>query len=855
MNWLTRLRRRPRLDQDLDEEIAFHKAMRAGDHDAPAFGSEVRIKECIRDMWTFAWAEQALQDTTYAVRGLRRNPAFAATSILSLAIGLGASVAIFSVADNLMLRPMPYREPDRLMMIWEAPLADKTMQNKISPANFLDWKAQSTSFESMAPFREATSVLNTGDRPQEVEKQLVSAELLPMLGVSPIRGRLFTAEEDKPGGNPVILISHRLWQQRFGGAESVLGSKVELNATMRTVVGVLPPGFYFRNREVDIWEPLNLDAARDWRRTAGRFMLCVGRLKAGVTRDQAQGEMEGIARRLEDQYHGMLNTAWTVNVESLRDSLVREVKTSLWVLLGAVGFLLVVACANVGNLLLARLTARRREMTLRFSLGAGRWRAVRQLLTESAVLGVLGGFLGLLFARGAVMGLVALAPTALTRTAAVAVDTRIIFFGLALSLLTSFMFGLAPAMMGSRLALADRSNIGGGVRFRGALVAAEMALSIVLLVGAGLLFRTLVGLQSVESGLHPANVLTFRVSVPAARYREGPSRTQFFERALGRIGQLPGVTSASAINYLPFNGDAAGTRVDIEGRPDPKPGQDLSAMVRTVMPGYFASIGIPLRRGRDFTTLDNTASAPHRFVVNETFVRRYMPGEEPLEHSIKVWMDDVNPYGQIIGVVGDVKEGTLDKEPAPTVYYNLAHLSYTSMTFVVRTSGGADQAVEPARRVISDLDAAVPIASVRTMEEILGETYARQRFSAALLIAFSAVALLLAAIGIYGVLTFSVTERTREIGVRLALGAEPRRIVGGIIGQGAKLILLGCLGGLVGALALTRFLKSMLYGVSPNDSSTFVVVFALLGGVGLLAAYLPARRASRLDPTVALRNE
>ena len=801
------------------------------------------------------------QDVRYAWRGLRRNPGFAATAILSLVLGIGASVAIFTVTDSLMLRPLPYRDAGRLALVWEKNTRrPQNDHNVVSPANYLDWKKQNDVFESMAAFSTVRSVLADGAHVEELEKQVVSAELLPMLGVQPLRGRLFTAQDDLPGAENVELISYRLWQSRFGGDEHVVGRKVQINATPATIIGVMPPGFFFLSRETDLWETLNLNPAQDYRQTQGRWMMSIGRMKPGVNRDQAQAHMAAVAGRLEAAYP-KFDTNWTVNVEPLRDAMVREVKTSLLVLLGAVGLLLAVACANVANLLLARYTSRRREMAVRVSLGAARGRVMRQLLTESVLLGAVAGLAGMAAAKWAVNGLLALAPRDLTRGSEVAVDVRVLLFALTLSVLTGVLFGLAPALVTSRGGLIrglrddSRSSIGGGGRLRAWFVGAEVAFSVILLVGGTLLFRSFVGLQAVNPGLDPSKVLTFRVSIPAARYPELPRRTQFFARAIEQIGQLPGVRSASAVSYLPFNGMAAGTGVEIAGRPKPKPGEGLVATIRTVMPGYFRTMGIPLLSGRDFTAADNDGATPYRFVVNEAFVRRFLRGERPLGARISAEMDRENPFGEIIGVVGDVKEGSLDKEPTPTVYYIHAHLNYTAMVFVVRSDSNPLSLADPVRRIIRGLDSTQPVAQVRTMEEIVAETFSRQRFSALLLSGFSMISLLLAAIGIYGVLAYSVTERTREIGVRVALGAQPGRIVTMVVGTGARLVVGGTVVGVAGALALSGLLKGLLFGIQPTDATTFIAAPLALVGVALLAAYVPARRAARLEPMKALRSE
>jgi putative ABC transport system permease protein len=825
------------------------------------FGSVEGAKEAVRDRWTVGFLESTRSDVVYAIRGLRRNPGFAATAILSLALGTGAGIAIFTVADNLLLRPLPYQDPDRLVMVWEhrSP-GGRSLHNVISPANYRDWQARNHVFDGMAAVAEGRTVLQDGGRVEELGVQYVTHEMLPLLHAQPLRGRLFTREEDLPNSPDVAIISYRLWQSWFGGEDSAVGRKVQMSGRPATVIGVMPPGFYFRNREIDLWGTIGLDPARDYRKSGGRYLTCVARMKRGVSVAAAQKDMTGIARQIEAE-NPVFDKNWTVTIESLRDSMVREVKTSMYVLLGAVGLLLAVSCANVANLLLARQTARRREMAVRAAIGAGRWRVIRQLATESLVLGAAGGLLGLGLARAAVMGLVALAPRDLARTAAIAVDVRIVLFALGLSLATGLVFGLAPALavwradVLSGLRDGSRSNVGGHGRMRSALVAAEVALSLLLLTGAGLLFRTMVGLQRVAPGLDASHVLTLRVSLPRARYREPARRIHFFESALEGMRSLPRVRSASAIDYLPFRGLAAGTSVEIAGRPPAKPGEEMVATIRTVMPGYFQAMGIPLRKGRDFTPADNTLAAPGRFIVSETFVRRYLAGQDPLRNSISAAMLDKNPFGQIVGVVGDVKEGSVDKDPEPTVYYNEAHMQSTSMVFVVRAAGDPLALAEPLRRVIQQIDPAQPAAEIEPMETIVGETFARQRFSAILLLGFSLVALLLAAVGIYGVLAYSVTERTREIGVRMALGANPGSVIGMVLASGARVVLAGMAAGLASAFLLTGVLKSMLFGVGAHDTATFVATPLALAAVAMAAAYIPARRASHVAPAEALRGD
>ena len=823
------------------------------------FGGMETAKESMRETSRLIWIETIWQDLRYSLRGLRLNPGFAATAVLSLALGIGASVAIYTVGDNLLLRPLPYPGSSELAMVWENNLRNNNVHNVVSPGNYFDWKKQNSVFENIGGFVDFHVVLGDGKRSEEVDAQAVSSEVLPLLRVQPVRGRVFTYGEDAADAHAAI-ISYRLWQNWFGGDESALGRQIQVNARPFTIIGVLPPDFYFHTRSSDVWLTLGLNFSSDLRKKQGRWLLSVARLKPGVSFTQAQAEMTGIGKRLEIAYPEF-DKNWGINVEPLRDSLIGQVKPSLLALLGAVTLLLAVACANVANLLLARYTARRREMAVRGALGAARLRLLRQLLTESLVLGLVGGGLGIGLAGLAVSGLVALAPRELTRSVQVTFDLRILAIAVILSALTSVIFGLAPALIASRgnlsRALHEESHqgTGGGVRLRSWLVAGEVACSVILLAGAGLMFRTVIGLQAVDPGLNAGQVLTFRVTLPNARYKDPGKKVEFFAQAAGQLSRLPGVRSASGVSYLPFNGLAAGTNIDIAGRPPARPGEDLDATIRTVLPGYFQTAGIPLKQGRDFTAADNVIDSPYHFIINEAFARKYLQGEEPIGKSISVWMDLKNPFGDIIGVVGDVKEGSLDHEPLPTVYYIHSHLTYGEMVFVLRTEQEPLSVTEAARKVIHGLDRELPVSDVRPMTTVMRQTFARQQFSAVLLGGFSLASLLLAAIGIYGVLSYSVTQRTREIGVRVALGAEPRSIIRLIIASGARMVITGALIGIALAMALSGLIKSLLYGIGPRDPLTFVVAPAALIAVALMAAYVPARRAARVSPMEALRAE
>ncbi|HTS61930.1 MAG TPA: ABC transporter permease [Candidatus Acidoferrales bacterium] len=861
-------------ERGLQEEFAAHFQMhvednlRAGMSQAEArreaalkFGSVESAKESVRGQWTVAWLESARQDLVYAARGFRRNPVFAIAATLSVTLGIAASVAIFTVADGVLLRPLPYRDPGHLVMVWETNPHLGAAHNIISPGNLLDWREQNHVFEELDFFGSGRQVLSDGQRAEEFASQYVAPGLLSMLGVKPWRGRLFTSGKPLGQRPDEVLISYRLWQTWFGGDEGILGRKIRLSDEPVTVIGVLPPDFYFRTRETDLWTAFDLVPGRNYRASDGRFLLSVGRLKPGISLTHAQGEMSAIARGLEI-VDPVFNKGWGVNLEPLRDSLVREVKQPLLVLLGAALFVLAVACANVANLLLARHRSRRREMAVRAAIGAGWWRIARQLLTESLLLGLSGGTAGVLLANWLVTALMSLAPRDLAHNASVALDLRVLSFAVALSLIATVTFGVVPSWIAARrdalrgLREDGRGAIGGHDRTRRCLVASEVAFAVMLLAGAGLMLRSLSGLLAVDPGLNPSGVLTARVTLPRTLYREYDSRVQFFARTLDSVRALPGVRSAGAIDFLPFHGLAAATGVTVAGRPPARPGENLVTIVRTVTPDYFRSMGIPLKSGREFLASDGAPESPCRFIVNESFARQYLAGDRVIGNSISVDMTDKNPYGEIIGVAGDVREGSVDRQPAPTVYYPHGRfMPRSEMNLVVRAAANPMTLAEPLRRVIRQIDHAQPVADFAPMQDIVAETFSRQKFCAFLLSGFSLVALLLAAVGIYGVLAYSVTERTREFGVRIALGAEPSRILSLVLAGGVRLVLAGTVAGIAGAFVLARLLGALLFGIGTHDPATFAAVPMLLAAVGLVAAWVPARRASRLRAVEALRTD
>ena len=804
--------------------------------------------------------ETFLQDLRYALRNLVRQPGFAATAILTLALGIGATTAIFSVVNAVVLRPLPYREPDAIVAV--RTLWTKTGLNSatVSAPDFHDWKAQNRSFDALAYYSGGEAPVMADGNPDYATTYIVTPGFFDALGVGPRAGRLFTPEEEKAGGPLAAVITDAYWRRQFGARADAIGSTLKLGDQFFTIVGVLPPGLRFPAR-ADVYAPAAFTTETASR--SGHNYQVIGRLKAGVSLEQAQGEMSAIASRLADQYP-LSNAGKSVLVMPLKDLLVRDTRATLYVLLAAVSFVLLIACANVANLLLARSTARSREMVVRAAVGAGRGRLVRQLLTEGLVLALVSAAIGAALARGGVIALLALAPTDLPRLDEIQVDTTALGFALLISLLASVIFGLAPALHISRVRLAEGLRQGGkgsalGARSglaRNAFVVAEIALAVVLVVAAGLLGRSLVALAQVDMGFSPERVLVLRTSFPVNRDEDAPRAVAFYRDALRDVRAVPGVDAASGVLSIPTSVRSNGSYW-LEGGPGPdQTGVNApEAVLNVVTPDYFRTMRIPVKRGRDFAENDR-ADAPFVAIVSEALVRESFGGRDPIGHRIQCGLDSL-AFMTIVGVVGDVRTYGPARPPQPEIYmpFEQHPLPSTVLTIMARTAAPDPLALtETLRRVIHARNPEVPMKA-STMERTLLDASAAPRFRTFLLVVFAAVALLLAVAGVYGVMAYTVSQRVPEIGVRVALGASPADIMRMIVGQGARLAAVGLGVGLVLALAASRLLQGLLFGVTARDPLILAAVTALVTSAALAACYIPGRRALRVEPTVALRAE
>jgi putative ABC transport system permease protein len=809
--------------------------------------------------------ETLLKDIRYGIRGLLKRPGFTVIALITLALGIGANTAIFSVVNAVLLRPLPFQKPEELVIVWEDATFAGFPHNTPAPANYVDWKTQNQSFVDMAASHEDSFNLTGDGEPERVSAYSVTANFFPLLGVQPLLGRSFLQEEDRPGSHKVVILSYSLWQSRYGGDRNILNREILLNGEKHSVVGVMPASFQFFERDVRLWVPIALDE-EGWANRGGHYLAVVARLKPGVPVAQAQADMNAIMRRIAVDHPGeTMEGKLGALVLPMRDEFVGDARNSLIVLLVAVAFVLLIACANVAGLLLARAVGRRKEIALRMALGAGRTRVIRQLLTESLLLAIAAGVLGSLLAYARFTFLQGLIPEQMALAASLKLDVRILMFTIAISIVTGIVFGLVPALQSANFDLNDALKQSSGRvtstgRLRSAMIVFEVALSIVLLVGAGLLIQTLFQLFRQYSILEPEKVLTMRTILPREKYKEAPQRNQYFQQVLQRIEHLPGVVAAGYSTSIPLMWKGGTSGFYPEGLKAPVPGMAYDANHRQVTAHYLKAMNIPLRQGRYFESSDNAQSLPVA-IINETMARQYWPGENALGRRFKIG-DPEEPgkqWKEIVGIVADIRQMGIDEPVKAEMYFPNEQVTdwpgYTPRDLAIRTNGDPSNLAGAVRQIIREIDPDQPVSNVATMAEVLGTEAAQRRMGMIMLAGFAALALLLASLGIYGVLAYFVTQHTNEIGVRQALGATPRDILLLVLRKGMGLTLTGVAIGLAAAFALTRLMSSLLFGVTAADPLTFATVPLLLVVVALLACYIPARRATKVDPLVALRYE
>ena len=803
-----------------------------------------------------------LQDLRYGFRTLIKKPGFVLVAVVTLALGIGGSTAIFSVVNAALIKGLPYRSSDQLYHLWERTPQKEFNKREFSYPDYQDYQ-QNSVFDGLAAYSGAGAILSGSGEPESVPAVRASANFLNVLGVDPIVGRTFQPDEDKPGGPKVTILTYGLWQRRFGGDASIVGRAITINGESYTVIGVLPASFQFALRPADLWLPYQPTPNQLSRRFMHGTNL-IGRLKSGVTADQAQSELSVIAGRIEQQFKES-HAGTVATLVPLQEEVVGTVRPILMVLLAAVGFVLLIACANVASLLLTRSLARAKEVAIRSALGASRWRVIRQLLTESVVLSVIGGAAGLLIAYWGTPSLVTALPqsqlNAMPFLKSLHIDARILAFSFVLSLLTGIFFGLAPALQSSRLDLNEtlkeggrNSSAGAGHRLRSALVVSEIALAVVLLIGAGLMMKSLYRLLQTNVGFNTENLLTMTVILPATKYTENSQSINFNDQLRERVQSLAGVSGAGTVNILPLNGGNT-TRFNIEGDPVPPPGQEVEANIRTVSDNYFQTLGIPLLAGRNFDASDKP-NGQGVVIIGKSVADRMFAGRDPIGRKIKYSAIDA-PGDLIVGVVGDVKITGLDQAIKPVLYYPFRQNGSIFSNLVLRTNSDTTTLANMVRNEIRSIEPEAAILNINTMNEVIAQTPASfmRRFPALVISIFAGIALLLASIGIYGVVSYSVSQQTHFIGVRMALGASPVDIQKMVMKQGLWLALLGVGIGVAASVGVMRLLNDLLFGVTTTDATTFAVVTGTLFVVALLACYLPARRATKVDPLVALRYE
>lgn len=817
--------------------------------------------------------ETLAQDVRYGIRTLLNSPGFTVVAVIGLALGIGANTAIFSVVNSVLLRPLPYKDSNRLVMLWATnPSLQLGVDNlPASAPDYAEWRDQNHVFENISALDSTNFNLTSAGEPEQIICARVSASFFQLMAVSPIRGRAFSSEEDQPGNNQVVLMSYSLWQRRFGADPDVIGKPLTLNGKSYTIIGVMPAGFRFPGAadlpphmelpaQTDLWSPVAFTTEQITRRENNNLAV-IARLKSGVTIEQAQTEMSDIARRVEER--DAQAKGFGVKVVSLEEQLVGNIRPALLIMLAAVAFVLLIACANVANLLLVRAAARQKEIAIRTALGATRGRIIRQLLTESILLSVAGGAIGILLNFCGINLLLALSPKNIPRLGEIGTDARVLGFTLLISIVTGALFGLAPAIQASRLNLNESLKEGArglthGIhrsRIHTLLIVSEVALSLVLLLGAGLMIRSFMRLLTVEPGFNPKNVLTIKLSLPTSKYPDSDRQAAFFQQTLERLGALPGVQSVGAISALPLSGAEDVSGFMVEEAPPVAPTDMPMADRRRVSADYFRAMGIPLVKGRYFTEADNRTATPVA-IISESLARRFFPGEDPVGKRIKNGgPTSTRPWLSIVGVVKDVKQLALEAEARPQMYMPYLQNTWTSMSMVMRSASDLAGLAAAARSAVWEVDKEQPVTDVKSMEQYFSASIAQRRFNMILLGIFAGIALILAAVGIYGVMSYSVTERAQEIGIRMALGAKQTDVLAMVVKQGMGPAIAGIVVGLGAALALTRLMSSLLYGVSATDPITFTAVSLALAGVALGASFVPARRAAKVDPMIALRRE
>jgi len=855
------LLRKEQLDRELDEELRSHLEMRAADNLAVGmsseaaridaqkrFGNTTLLKEDTRAVDIIGWLDECARDFRYALRMLQRSPGFTAVAVLTLALGIGANTAIFSVVDAILLRPLPYPEPERLVRVWESSIKHDSPRNVVNPLNFLDWHDHAQSFESMAAISGLMTNLSSQGRPIAVQGMQVTPEFFSTLRVPPLLGRTFVAEDGIPGHERAVILSFDLWQRQYGAEPKIIGAKIDVDSVPYTVIGVMPRDFSYPKFKSEVWTPLPLTRSEEWK--GGRFLTVIARLKPGVSLSQAQQDMLRVAN-FTVQTRPDNNKGWSANVFPMLEDVTRGVRRPLWVLLASVGFLLLIACANVANLLLMRGTGRLRELAVRSALGAPRSRIVRQLFVESLLLTLAGMAAGLVFAQVGLRSLLALIPqnAPLPRSEPIAIDARVLLFTFLASLFTAVVFGLVPALRLSRVDLQNalkqgtlRGGVGGHQTLRRSFVVAEVALALLLSVGAGLMLRSFARLISVDPGF----------SSPA-RYHDNLKRSQYFDRVLAEIRSAPGVQAAGSTHFLPLTERISGSCFSFADQPAPSPADSPSAQFLIISSGYFQTMGTALIRGRDFDHRDRFNSLPVA-IVNHAFVHRYYSVQNALGKQLRVCWDIEKPV-EIVGVVADARQAQLQDAPKPTIFLSNSQAPMYFATLVVRATGDPIQIARSTEEAIHRVDPDQAVSDIQTMETVFSDSVSSPRFQAILLLVFAGLAVALAMIGVYGIVSYSISQRTNELGIRIALGARAADVVRLVLCEAFVLAAIALLLGLAGSIALSRVLQSLLFEVTPTDPVTLASVCFLVLAVTALAAVPPARRATRIDPLIALRYE